>query len=57
MNDNLWHKCELPIFPRRDVNGGWTIPGRGQVWRRKINGRWQYKQDEETVEAWEDRQW
>jgi hypothetical protein len=41
-----WHQCNLPFFPRRTIDGRWTSDC-GQVWRRKINGKWEYKQDEE----------
>lgn len=50
---HLWHKCTAPFFPRRTVEGGWTTSA-GQTWCRKINGRWQYRQDEETEADWED---
>jgi hypothetical protein len=52
-DESLWHKCPSPVFPRRTVDGGWT-EGWAQTWRRKIDGKWQYRQDEETFEeqAW-----
>jgi hypothetical protein len=50
-----WQKCGNPLFfPRRTFDGGRTDIV-GQTWRRKINGRWQYKQDEETAQEYEDR--
>jgi hypothetical protein len=53
MDEHLWHKCSI-IIPRRTVDGRWTRP-EGQVWRRKVNGRWQYQQDPETDEEWLER--
>jgi hypothetical protein len=35
------------FIPKRTI-GGWTIPT-GQTWRRLIDGKWQYRQDEETA--------
>lgn len=54
--DHLWHKCHL-FWPRRAIDGKWIVPGHGQMWRRKRAGRWEYQQDEETLEAFVDRQW
>lgn len=55
MNESLWHKCKEPFFPRRTVDGGWTSAF-GQTWRRRReDGRWEYKQDVETLEEFEDR--
>jgi hypothetical protein len=55
-DETLWHACRTPFIPKRTVDGGWTL-GLGAVWRRKINGRWQYRQDEETSEQRDARQY
>lgn len=53
---SLWHKWTT-IFPVRLINGKRERLV-GQVWRRRgPDGRWQYKQDDETDEEWSDRQW
>jgi hypothetical protein len=55
-NTNVeWQPCSL-IFPRRTIKGRWTL-GEGQVYRRKVDGKWQYKQDEEHYEDWLNSQW
>jgi hypothetical protein len=46
----------LPLIPRRTVDGGWTI-GNGTTWRRKVAGKWEYKQEPETEEEFKVRQW
>jgi hypothetical protein len=54
---SLWHKCRNPFIPRRTVEGGWTNII-AQVWRRRRpDGKWEYRQDEESVESWQTRQW
>jgi hypothetical protein len=56
MSANMeWQPCSL-IFPRRTIEGRWTL-GEGQVYRRKVDGKWQYKQDEEHYEDWLNSQW
>ncbi len=56
MTEDIWHPINRPFWPRRTVNGSWTI-GNGQVWRRKRpDGKWEYQQDEEKFEDWTDRQ-
>ena len=52
---SVWEKTWI-IFPRRTVDGQWTNSAQ-QVWRRKVDGRWQYKQDAETPDQWLERQW
>jgi hypothetical protein len=55
--NSLWQKCRSPFFPRRTVDGGWTSHV-GQTWRRTgPDGKWQYKQDPETWEEWDRRQY
>jgi hypothetical protein len=56
MDEMIWHKCRNPFLPRRTIDGGWTL-GAGQVWKRKVNGKWEYQQDEETMDEFLDRQW
>lgn len=56
--ETIWHKCRSPFFPRRTVDGGWTIEHLGQLWRRKRpDGKWEYRQDDETYEDQILRQW
>ncbi len=57
IDETIWHKCRFTFLPHRTVNGGWTW-GAGQTWRRRnTDGKWKYQQDDETAEAWLDRQW
>jgi hypothetical protein len=54
-DEPLWHKCVTPLIPRRTINGKWAIEP-GQTWRRKLpDGKWEYRQDDETVDEWLDR--
>jgi len=55
-DETLWHRCN-PWWPIRRGEDGrlFLIDHSGQVWRRCIDGRWQYKQDAETLEDAEDR--
>lgn len=55
MDETLWHKCFAWWPIRHGEDGRLFILHQGQVWRRRIDGRWQYKQDPETLEDWEDR--
>lgn len=53
-DETLWHKCS-GFPPRKTIDGKWSLfPG--QLWRRKRNGKWEYKQDQETYDEWFDRQ-
>ena len=45
-DDPAWEKCRPPLWPRRTIDGGWTNIPSDQTWRRKVNGKWQYKRDE-----------
>jgi hypothetical protein len=55
MDETEWHKCPTPIIPRRTIDGRWAIEP-GQTWRRKRpDGKWEYRQDAETVDEWLDR--
>lgn len=50
---DVWHKClRAPVFAQVEGN-----EGVGQLWRRKVNGKWEYKRDPETVEDAESRWW
>jgi hypothetical protein len=52
MDENIWHKCRSPLFWKRTIDGGWTDIF-GQTWRRRgPDGKWQYRQDEETDDEW-----
>jgi len=52
-----WQKCRTPFIPRRTVDGGWTS-FMGQTWKRlQDDGKWEYRQDEETEEDFYHRQW
>ena len=56
--DYDWHKYGLLSRPKvRLAGGAWST--HGQLWRRRRHqdGRWEYKQDPETMEEWEARQW
>jgi hypothetical protein len=44
-DEPAWEECRPPFWPRRTVDGGWTNIFPGQAWRRKVNGKWQYKRD------------
>jgi hypothetical protein len=55
-DESLWHKCQSPFFSRRTVDGGRTTLGIGQTWRRKKDGRWEYKQDGDTLEEYAAKQ-
>jgi hypothetical protein len=47
INDEpAWEKCRPPFLPRRTIDGAWTNIPSGQPWRRKVNGKWQYKRDD-----------
>jgi hypothetical protein len=54
-DDRQWHHWQT-IAPVRLVGGGWSA-GAGQLWRRRSVSGWEYRQDEETDEAWWDRAW
>jgi hypothetical protein len=47
-DETLWHKCDTPAYPVDLVTGGFSW--RGQLWRRKVNGKWEYQQDAPTPE-------
>lgn len=53
VDETEWHKCSrIPLFV--------TLEGRnptGQRWRRKRDGKWEYRQDEETLDDFLDRQY
>ncbi|MBY5318102.1 hypothetical protein GR210_32025 [Rhizobium leguminosarum] len=51
----LWHKHET-LFPVRLVDDAARNPS-GQIWRRLTGLRWEYKQDPETIEEFDARQY
>jgi len=56
IDKTIWHKCATPLWPRRLIDGTWSTPF-GQAWRRRRNDRWEYRQDDETVEDFCLRAW
>jgi hypothetical protein len=55
-DDGKWHKCSTPLIARTTVDGGKT-GGMGQTWRRRTTAGWEYRQDEETPDDFEARQY
>jgi len=53
-NVSVWHKHN-PILPVRLTDGANLNPS-GQIWRRFHLGEWEYKQDPETLDDYEARQ-
>lgn len=53
--DELWHRCRSPILPRRTIDGKWTSRF-GQTWRRKRDGNWEYREDNERIDDFYGRQ-
>ncbi|NEK17203.1 hypothetical protein [Rhizobium leguminosarum] len=51
----LWHKHE-PLLPVRLLDGTVRNPS-GQIWRRLKGLQWEYKQDPETIEEFDARQY
>lgn len=54
-DESLWRAC-WTVWPRRLIDGGWS-GGLGQMWRRKVDGKWEYRQDKETPEQRDARQY
>ncbi|WHO73410.1 hypothetical protein [Rhizobium sp. BT03] len=54
MDVTVWHKHN-PLLPVRLIDGASLNPS-GQIWRRFHLGAWEYKQDPETLEDYEARQ-
>lgn len=52
-----WHKISRPFFPVRLIDGAFSDPCVGQLWRRWNGDRWEYQQDEETKEEFDSRAW
>ncbi|MDV4181173.1 hypothetical protein ACCT14_30310 [Rhizobium brockwellii] len=50
----VWHKHN-PLLPVRLSDGANLNPS-GQIWRRFHQGEWEYKQDPETLDEYEARQ-
>jgi len=58
MDDTVWHRCEFPIWPfLRGSDGKLFLPNNGKLWRRRVNRKWQYRQDAETEEESDAMQW
>jgi len=55
-DQSLWHKCQAPMLPHKTIDGDWTSDV-GQTWRLRHGGKWEYRQDPETDEDWDARQW
>jgi hypothetical protein len=55
IDETIWHKYDA-VMPRKLVTGKWSMPI-GQMWRRKVNGRWEYQQDFEPLDEFADRAW
>ncbi|EJT03220.1 hypothetical protein [Rhizobium sp. CCGE 510] len=54
MDVTVWHKHN-PLLPVRLTDGAKLNPS-GQIWRRFHFGEWEYKQDPETLDDYEARQ-
>jgi hypothetical protein len=49
-NTNEWRKCRPPFFPQPTVDGSWTCGSR-QTWRRRReDGNWEYRQEDDETE-------
>jgi hypothetical protein len=59
INIGEWEKCQPPIlFFLHDTIEGKRLWMGGATYRRRAkNGRWEYRQDEETEQDWLDRAW
>jgi hypothetical protein len=55
-DDRYWHRCKTPFFAKPTVDGK-TTGGMGQTWRRMTVNGWEYRQDEETLDDYEARQY
>lgn len=49
---SIWHKWNMLLWPVRTIDKKWTM---GNVWRRRHNGRWEYRERPETLEEQLDR--
>ncbi|QPB21753.1 hypothetical protein [Rhizobium sp. 007] len=56
VDESKWHLCRTPFFAKRTIDGGKT-GGMGKTWRRKTVNGWEYRQDAETLEEFEARQY
>jgi hypothetical protein len=52
---SIWHRY-WAWFPVRLVDGKWS-DGSDRLWRRKIGGRFEYKQDPESIDDILNRTW
>ncbi len=56
-NDYVWSKYDPLFQPIVRLENG-KLSGDGTLWRRRRkDGRWEYRQDPETLEEWSCRQW
>lgn len=53
--NGLWHPHN-PILPVKLTDGTYSL-GFGQVYRRWIAGKWEYRQEPETEDEYWDRQY
>lgn len=51
----LWHKCR-PVLPVKLTDGSRSDLV-GQIWRRWTPNGWEYKQDLETEDQFDERNW
>jgi hypothetical protein len=56
VDESKWHRCRTPFFSKPTVDGGRT-GGQGQTWRRRTAAGWEYRQDDESPEEFEARQY
>lgn len=52
-DETIWHKRLRAPFFALTIEGKPIL--RGQVWRRKRNGQWEYQQDRETDDEYQSR--
>lgn len=57
--DYLWHPRRSPLIPVRLTDGTLSdASSLGQLWRRRTrDGRWEFRQEEETADQYDARQW
>lgn len=56
-DEDHWQECRWP--PLLALLFGWIKGANpsGRMWRRQINGKWEYKQDPETAADFDRRQY
>lgn len=55
IREDVWHK-HFALFPVRLVDGRYSSSLK-QLWRRKLNGQWEYRQDPITDDDIEGDAW